>query len=113
MAGQHRVESIHFRLVDRQIVPLTHLNHAVRKPALILIREPRSRIQVALLVPVQVRAGLREVDQVRGEPLPLHGVCRAETTVVGLGPGDDVLDVRSVSAVKQAATVGAIVPALG
>ena len=105
---QDGVKHVPLAGVDGEAVHLAHLHNAVREPAPVQGGEPFRRVVATLLGAVGRRAGEGQVQHVRGEPALCGGVRCAVPAVVGLGAGDDVLDVGFAGAGEPRPCVGAV-----
>ena len=86
-------------------------NDARGKPALVAGREPFAGIQTAFAAApaaVDLRSGEREVQGILGEAGAGGAIGAAKAAVVGLGDGDDVLDVGVARAREVPSGVGAV-----
>ena len=88
------------------------LDDTVRVTALVQVGEPLGCVLAHLLMPVDAGRCQGEVQEVGCELVLRVGVHGAQAAVVGLGAGNDVLDVRFPDALEPGAGVGAVDAAL-
>ena len=95
-AGEDLPERYGFLAVYGEVILGLDCQDARGEPALVHRRLPPCGVEVAFAsasAPAYPGHGQGEVQQVGGEAPPECGACSAETAGMGVGGGDDVLDV--------------------